>query len=103
MRSDVKQFFCGLNVFFYVVVINESNVGSYFHEVGNLNGGNADMCSDVAGLSSSSLGNLFDFGSSSSSCTFTISSTTSTTGHHLGFECDYNFHTAFQGMLHHYV
>ena len=31
--------------------------------------------------------------------TFTISLPTSTTGFHLGFERDYNYHTAFRGLL----
>ena len=32
-----------------VVVTNESNTASYFPEARNLNGSNADICSDVAG------------------------------------------------------
>ena len=55
-----------------VVVTNESNMVSYFPEVENLNGSNADMCSDVGGLSSGGSGDLFDFGSSSRSRTFTF-------------------------------
>ena len=43
-----------------VVVMNESNMGLYFPKVGNLNGSNADMCSDVSGPSSSSLDELFE-------------------------------------------
>ena len=43
-----------------VVVTNESNMASYFPKVGNLNGSNADMCSDVAGLSSTGLCDLFE-------------------------------------------
>ena len=43
----------------------------------------------ITGYSSSGSGDLFDFGSSSICRTFTISSTTSTTGRHLGFERDY--------------
>ena len=39
----------------------------YFPEAGNLNGSNADMCSNVAGPLSSGSGDLFDFGSSSRS------------------------------------
>ena len=35
--------------------------------------------------------------------TFTISPTTSTTGIHLGFERDYNYHTAFRGVLSHHA
>ena len=37
------------------------------------------------------------------SLAFTISPTTSTTGLHIGFERDYNSHTAFRGVLRHYV
>ena len=69
-----------------VVVTNESNMASSFPEAGNLNGSNADMCSDVAGPSRSGADDLFDFGSSSRSRTFAISPTTSITGCHLGFE-----------------
>ena len=35
-------------------------MASYFPEVGNLNDNNADICSDVAGLSSSNSGDLFE-------------------------------------------
>ena len=35
-------------------------MASYFPTAGNLNGSNADMCSDVAGPSSSGLGDLFE-------------------------------------------
>ena len=41
-----------------VAITNKSNVTSYFPEAGNLNGSNADMCSDVAGPSSSGSGDL---------------------------------------------
>ena len=44
-----------------VVVTNESNMASFFPEAGNLNGSDADMCSDVAGPSSSGLGGFFSF------------------------------------------
>ena len=86
-----------------VVVMNESNMASYFPEAGNLNGSNADMCSDVAGPSSSGSGDLFDFGASSRSRTFTISPTNSTTGRHLGIKRDDNSHNAFRGVLRHYA
>ena len=39
-----------------VVFMKESNMVSYFPEAGNLNGSNADMCSDVAGPSRRGLG-----------------------------------------------
>ena len=86
-----------------VVITNESNMASYFSEAGNLNCSNANMCSDVAEPSSSGAGDFFDFGSSSSSRTFTIYTTASTTGCHLGFERDYNSHTAFRDVLRHYA
>ena len=50
-----------------VVVTNETNMASFFPEAGNFNASNADMCSGVAGPSSSGSGDLFDFGSSSRS------------------------------------
>ena len=83
-----------------VVVTNESNMASYFPEAGNLNGSNANMCSDVAEPSSSGSGDLFELSDRSRSRTFTISSTTS---RHLRFEVDDNSHTAFRGMLRHYA
>ena len=43
-----------------VVVTNESNVASYFPEAGNLNGSSADMCSDLAGPSTSGSDDLFE-------------------------------------------
>ena len=43
-----------------VVVKHEVNMASYFPEVGNLKGSNADMCSDVAGPLISGLGDLFE-------------------------------------------
>ena len=42
------------------VVTHEFNKASFFPEAGNLNGRNADMCSDVAGPSSSGSGDLFE-------------------------------------------
>ena len=55
-------------------------MASYLPEAGNLNGGNADMCSDVAGPSSSGSGDLFDFGSSSRFRSLTTMTTTKTCG-----------------------
>ena len=77
-------------------------MASYFPEAGNLNGSNLTRVSDVAGPSSSGYGDLFDFGSSSASRTFTTSPTTSTTGRHVGFERDYHSYTAFRCVLRHY-
>ena len=82
-----------------VVVTHESNVASYFPEAGNLNGRNADMCSDVAGPSSSGSGDFLSFQVGQILRTFTISLTTSTTGRHLGFERDCNYHTAFRACV----
>ena len=70
-------------------------MASYFPEGGNLNGNNADMCSDVAGPLLSGLGNLFELSDRSQILYFYYFPTTGTTGCHLGFEHDYNYHTAF--------
>ena len=43
-----------------LVVTYESRIALYFPEVGNLNGSNVDMCSDVARPSSSGSGDLFE-------------------------------------------
>ena len=43
-----------------VVVRHEFNMASYFPKAGNLHGSNADMCSDVAGLSISGSGDFFE-------------------------------------------
>ena len=76
-----------------VVVTNESNMASYFPEAGNLNVRNADICSDVAGLSS---------GCSDDCMSFQIGQVT--TGRHLGFERDCISHThAFQSVLRQYA
>ena len=82
-----------------VIVTNESNMASYLPEAGNSNGSNADMCPDEAGPSSSGSGDLFDFGSSFRSLTFTFPPTSNTTGRHLGFERDYNSQTTFRDVL----
>ena len=76
-----------------VVVTHESNMASYFLEAGNLIGSNSDMCSDVAAPSSSGWGDLFELSDRSNK------TNTRTTGHQLGFESDYNSHTAFRGAL----
>ena len=68
--------------------MHESNMASYFSEAGNLNGRNADLCSDVAGPSSSDSGYLLELQIGQTLSTFTISPTTSTTDHLLGFERD---------------
>ena len=67
---DVKKCFRGLNVHRGSCSHERGNAASYFPEVRNLNGSNADTSSDVAGLSSRGSGELSD---SSRSRTFTIS------------------------------
>ena len=89
MHNDVKQYFRGSNVDCGSCSHKRIQYGVVFSVAGNLNGSDADMCCDVTGPSSSGSGDLFDFGSSSRSRTFTIFPTTSTAGRHLGFERDY--------------
>ena len=61
MHNDVKQCFRGSTCIVGVVVTNKSNMASYFPEAGNFNDSNAEVCSDVAGPSSSSSSDLFEF------------------------------------------
>ena len=81
-----------------VAVTHESNMALYFTEVGNFNDSNAHKCSDVAGPSSSGSGDLLELSDRSNTTYFYYFSTTGTTGIHLGFERDYNYHTAFRGV-----
>ena len=73
-------------------------MASYFPQAGNLNNSNADMCSDVAGPSIA-WATCLSFQIDHRSRTFTISPTTSTTGRHLGFKRDFNYHTAFRACF----
>ena len=79
-----------------VAVTHESNMVLYFPEAGNLNGRNADKCSDVAGRQVAARGICLSLQIRQILRTFPISPTTSTTARHLGFERDYNYHTAFR-------
>ena len=78
-----------------VEVTHKCNMASYFLEVGNLNGRNADMC-HVLGPRVAARGICFRFQMGQILRTVTISPITITTGRHLGFERDYNYHTAFR-------
>ena len=81
------------------VVVTNTNMTSYFPEAGNVNSSNAGMCSDVAGPSSSGTEDFLSFQTGLISQTFTTFPTTSITGRHLGFERDYNSHSALRGVL----
>ena len=93
MHNDVKHCFVDSNVHCGSCSHERIQYGIVFPGSGKFNGSNADICSDVAGPLSSGLGYLFELSDRSRSRTFTISHTNSTTGYHLGFECDYNSHT----------
>ena len=83
-----------------VVVTNKSNLPSYFPEAGDLIGSDVDIVFLMwLGRWVVALAICLSFGSCFRSRTFTISPSTSTTGCHLGFECDYNSHTAFWSMV----
>ena len=60
MHNDVNNALAARTCIVVVVVTHESNMASYFPKAGNLNGSNADICSDVAGPSSSGSGDLFE-------------------------------------------
>ena len=57
MHVDEIQCFCGSNV--HCVVTQKSDMALYFPVAGSLNGSNADMCSDVIGMSISGSDDLF--------------------------------------------
>ena len=76
-----------------VAVTNESNMTSYFPEAGNVNGSNADMCSDMAGPSSSGSGGLFEFSDRSNTTDPPITNTTAT------IERDYNIPCCLSGRV----
>ena len=64
IHNDVKQCFCGSNVYCGGCFKNthESNMASYFPaRAENVKGKNAEMCSDVGGPSNSGSGDLFEF------------------------------------------
>ena len=86
-----------------VVVTSESNMAPYFPEAGNLNGINADMCSDVAGPSSSGSGDCLSFQICLDPIFLLFTPLLAPLGHHLGFERDYNSHIAFRDVLRHCV
>ena len=97
---DVKQCFAAWTCIFGVVVMNESNMASYFSKSGNLNGSNWHDCVLMwlgcrvvarAICLISQIPNFYFF-------------PTSTTGRQFGFEGDYNSHTAFWAcyvIMHH--
>ena len=60
MHNDVKQCFYGSNVHCGSCRHARIQCGVVFPEAVNLNGRNADMCSDVAGSSRSRSGDLFE-------------------------------------------
>ena len=109
MHNDVKQcsFAARTCIVAVAVTANESNMASYFPEAGNLNSSNADICSDVAGPSSSGSGDLFELSDRSNNTLDPVLllflPTTSTTGRHLGFKRDHNCPTVFRGVLRHYA
>ena len=84
MPNDVKQCFGGSNV----------HCGSCSYD--RIQYGNADVCSDVAGPSSSGSDDLFELlDRSNENIIFLFLSAASTTDRHL-FELDFNSHTAFE-------
>ena len=79
-----------------VVVTNESNMASYFPQAGNLNGSNDDMCSDVAGPSSSGSSDSFELSDMSNEAIILLfPPLLALLAAILDFERDYNSHIAF--------
>ena len=70
MHNDVKQCFWARTCIVVFVVPHEFNMALYFPESGNLNGSNFDICSDVAGPSSSGSGDVFELSDRSNTTYF---------------------------------
>ena len=77
-----------------VVVTHKFNMASYLPEAGNSNGSNTDMCSMWLGHLLAAWALFLSFQIDHRSRTLTISPTASNTSCLLGFEHDYNYHTA---------
>ena len=86
-----------------VVVTHKSNTASSFFEAVNLNGSKLICVLMWLGRRVAARVICLSFHKGQILRTFTISSTTSTTGVHLGFERDYNYHTAFRSVLRHHA
>ena len=82
-----------------VVVTHESNTASYLFEVVNLNGSKLISVLMWLGRRVAARAIYLSILKGQILRTFTISSTASTTGVHLGLERDYNYHTAFRRVL----
>ena len=103
MHNNVKQCFRGSNVHCGSCT-DESNMASYFPEEGNLNGRNTDMCSDVAGPSSSGSGDLFELSERSNKAD---PESLNRADHYwppsLDFSVTTTPETSFRGVLRHYA
>ena len=86
-----------------VLVAHESNTASYFFEAVNLNASKLICVLIWLGRRVAARATCLSFQKGEILRTFTISSTASTTGVHLGFERDYNYQTAFRGVLRHHA
>ena len=86
-----------------VVVTHEFNTASYFFEAINLNGSKLLCVLMWLGRRVAAPAISLSFQKGQILGTFTISSTASTSGVQRRFECDYNYHTAFRGVLRHHV
>ena len=70
MHNGIKQCFCGWNVHCGICSHAQIQYGVVLPEVGNLNGRNTDMCSDVAGPSASGSEDLFELSDGSNTTFF---------------------------------
>ena len=98
MHNDVKQCFCGSNVHCGSCSHARIQYGVVFPWSWKFEWQKCwhVLHSDVAGPLSSLSGICLNFQIGPILRTFTISPTANTTGHHLGFERDYNYHAAFR-------
>ena len=83
--------------------MHESNTASYFFQAVNLNG--SKLICVLTWLSRRVVARaiFLSFQKGQILRTLTISSIASTTGVHLGFERDFNYHTAFRRVIRHHA
>ena len=86
-----------------VVVTNESNMVSYFPKEGNLNGVMLTCIVMWLGSRVTAWVICLTLDLASDLVLLLFPPLLSTTGHHVGFNRDYNSHSAFRGVLHHYA
>ena len=97
------MFRAGAVIFYRQCIMNKKYSTSYFFKAVNLNGSKLICVLMWLGRRVAARAICLSFQKGQILRTFTISSNASNTSVHLGFERDYNYHTAFRGVLRHHA